>query len=223
MRKDQVHLGHTYVAKISDQLTQVRIDGENTHGGWDATNLEHPQEGADQESGQAAWPGPGSPSQATYQGGRRSPSGRRHPQRPRRPPDRPVARRGRHRPRGQPRGRRGQRGGYCGGCLRGCRGTIHPRHLGGDGRPRSPSPPRSKSPGSPAVSTPPPRSSRRPAPHALQGDGRTDARQGVLVHQRQDPGGDHLHAILREIDTKPGESRFTKTDRGLFGLAKAKA
>jgi len=39
MRKDQVHVGHTYVAKISDKLTRVRIDGENAHGGWDATNL----------------------------------------------------------------------------------------------------------------------------------------------------------------------------------------
>jgi hypothetical protein len=39
MRKDQVHVGHTYIAKISDKLTRVRIDGENAHGGWDATNL----------------------------------------------------------------------------------------------------------------------------------------------------------------------------------------
>ena len=39
MRKDQVHVGHTYIAKISDKLTRVRIDGANTHGGWDATNL----------------------------------------------------------------------------------------------------------------------------------------------------------------------------------------
>ena len=39
MRKDQVHVGHTYVARISDKLTRVRIDGENAHGGWDATNL----------------------------------------------------------------------------------------------------------------------------------------------------------------------------------------
>ena len=39
MKKDQVHVGHTYVAKVSDKLTRVRIDGENAHGGWDATNL----------------------------------------------------------------------------------------------------------------------------------------------------------------------------------------
>ena len=39
MRKDQVNVGHTYVAKISDKLTRVRIDGVSPHGGWDATNL----------------------------------------------------------------------------------------------------------------------------------------------------------------------------------------
>lgn len=39
MKKDQVHVGDTYIAKISDKLTRVRIDGANTHGGWDATNL----------------------------------------------------------------------------------------------------------------------------------------------------------------------------------------
>ncbi len=36
------------------------------------------------------------------------------------------------------------------------------------------------------------------------------------------PAATIYSAILREIDSKPGESRFTKTDRGLFGLAPAK-
>jgi hypothetical protein len=39
MRKDQVTIGGVYVAKISDKLTRVRIDGASPHGGWDATNL----------------------------------------------------------------------------------------------------------------------------------------------------------------------------------------
>ena len=39
MRKDQVTVGGVYVAKISDKLTRVRIDGVSPHGGWDATNL----------------------------------------------------------------------------------------------------------------------------------------------------------------------------------------
>jgi len=39
MKKDQVFIGRTYLAKVSGQLAQVRIDRENPHGGWDATNL----------------------------------------------------------------------------------------------------------------------------------------------------------------------------------------
>jgi restriction system protein len=36
------------------------------------------------------------------------------------------------------------------------------------------------------------------------------------------PAATIYSAILREIDNKPGESRFAKTGRGLFGLAKTK-
>jgi hypothetical protein len=39
MKKDQVNVGHIYVAKISDKLTRVRIDSVSPHGGWEATNL----------------------------------------------------------------------------------------------------------------------------------------------------------------------------------------
>ena len=39
MKKDQIKLGATYSAKVSDKLATVRIDGDNPHGGWDATNL----------------------------------------------------------------------------------------------------------------------------------------------------------------------------------------
>ncbi|NLY01542.1 MAG: hypothetical protein GXY83_36080 [Rhodopirellula sp.] len=39
MKKDQVHIGGTYVAKVSGQLARVRIDAESRFGGWDATNV----------------------------------------------------------------------------------------------------------------------------------------------------------------------------------------
>jgi len=39
MKKDQIRISGVYIAKISDKLTRVRIDGQNAHGGWDATNL----------------------------------------------------------------------------------------------------------------------------------------------------------------------------------------
>ncbi|MGQ9636013.1 MAG: winged helix-turn-helix domain-containing protein, partial [Bryobacteraceae bacterium] len=39
MNKNDVQLGGVYAAKVSNRLVQVRIDGENRHGGWDATNL----------------------------------------------------------------------------------------------------------------------------------------------------------------------------------------
>jgi hypothetical protein len=39
MKKDEVKIGGTYLAKVSDKVVPVRIDAENTHGGWDATNL----------------------------------------------------------------------------------------------------------------------------------------------------------------------------------------
>ena len=38
MKKHEVKVGGRYVAKVSDKLTLVRIDRENPHGGWDATN-----------------------------------------------------------------------------------------------------------------------------------------------------------------------------------------
>jgi len=38
MKKYEVKVGGRYVAKVSDKLTLVRIDRENPHGGWDATN-----------------------------------------------------------------------------------------------------------------------------------------------------------------------------------------
>jgi len=40
MKKNQVQIGGTYVAKVSGQLASVRIDAESPHGGWDATNVE---------------------------------------------------------------------------------------------------------------------------------------------------------------------------------------
>ncbi|GAB6185687.1 winged helix-turn-helix domain-containing protein [Thermopirellula anaerolimosa] len=39
MRRDEVQIGKLYIAKVSGKLASVRIDGENRHGGWDATNL----------------------------------------------------------------------------------------------------------------------------------------------------------------------------------------
>jgi hypothetical protein len=39
MKRSEVQVGGIYTAKVSNRLVQVRIDGENRHGGWDATNL----------------------------------------------------------------------------------------------------------------------------------------------------------------------------------------
>ena len=39
MKKNEVKIGSVYTAKVSDKLVEVRIDGENRHGGWDGTNL----------------------------------------------------------------------------------------------------------------------------------------------------------------------------------------
>ncbi len=39
MKKSDVKIGGIYRAKVSDKLTDVRIDAENPAGGWDATNL----------------------------------------------------------------------------------------------------------------------------------------------------------------------------------------
>ncbi|GMU38252.1 MAG: hypothetical protein KJ057_09710 [Phycisphaerae bacterium] len=40
MKKNEVHLGETYIAKVSGNLVPVRIDADNPHGGWHATNTE---------------------------------------------------------------------------------------------------------------------------------------------------------------------------------------
>ena len=39
MKKNEVKIGHIYTAKVTDKIVDVRIDAENRHGGWDATNL----------------------------------------------------------------------------------------------------------------------------------------------------------------------------------------
>jgi hypothetical protein len=39
MKKDAVKVGGTYLAKVTDKVVPVRLDAENPHGGWDATNL----------------------------------------------------------------------------------------------------------------------------------------------------------------------------------------
>lgn len=39
MKKKDVEIGATYKAKISNSLTEVRIDREYHFGGWLATNL----------------------------------------------------------------------------------------------------------------------------------------------------------------------------------------
>jgi hypothetical protein len=39
MKKDQVEIGVTYVAKVSNKLVHVRLDKENPRGGWDGTNI----------------------------------------------------------------------------------------------------------------------------------------------------------------------------------------
>jgi len=39
MKKAEVKVGSVYRAKVSDKLTDVRIDKPNAQGGWDATNL----------------------------------------------------------------------------------------------------------------------------------------------------------------------------------------
>ena len=40
MKKNDVKIGSVYTAKVTNKVVQVRIDAENRHGGWDATNLE---------------------------------------------------------------------------------------------------------------------------------------------------------------------------------------
>jgi hypothetical protein len=40
MKKHEVKLGGQYLAKVSGKVVVVHIDGENPHGGWDATNVQ---------------------------------------------------------------------------------------------------------------------------------------------------------------------------------------
>lgn len=39
MKKDEVKIGGTYFAKVTDKVVPVRIDAEHRNGGWDATNM----------------------------------------------------------------------------------------------------------------------------------------------------------------------------------------
>lgn len=40
MRKAEVSVGRTYVAKVSGKITKVKLVSESLHGGWDAVNVE---------------------------------------------------------------------------------------------------------------------------------------------------------------------------------------
>ncbi|MCG3174642.1 MAG: hypothetical protein GMKNLPBB_02902 [Myxococcota bacterium] len=39
MKKNEVKVGGTYLAKVTDKVVQVRLDAEHPRGGWQATNL----------------------------------------------------------------------------------------------------------------------------------------------------------------------------------------
>ena len=39
MKNDQIQIGNTYTAKVTNKVVPVRIDAEHTSGGWTATNL----------------------------------------------------------------------------------------------------------------------------------------------------------------------------------------
>ena len=39
MQRQNVHIGATYIVKVSGRLARVRITGESPYGGWDGTNL----------------------------------------------------------------------------------------------------------------------------------------------------------------------------------------
>ena len=39
MKKNEVKVGQTYRAKVSGNMADVRITGENPHGGWDGVNV----------------------------------------------------------------------------------------------------------------------------------------------------------------------------------------
>ena len=39
MKKKDVKVGGTYLAKVTDKVVSVRLEAENPHGGWDATRM----------------------------------------------------------------------------------------------------------------------------------------------------------------------------------------
>ena len=39
MKKKDIEIGGKYMAKVSNRIVPVRIDGESVFGGWNATNL----------------------------------------------------------------------------------------------------------------------------------------------------------------------------------------
>ncbi len=39
MKKNEVKIGHTYTAKVTNRVVQVRINAISKYGGWDATNV----------------------------------------------------------------------------------------------------------------------------------------------------------------------------------------
>jgi len=40
MKKNEIEIGKTYIAKVSGRLARVRIASESQYGGWDGRNIE---------------------------------------------------------------------------------------------------------------------------------------------------------------------------------------
>ena len=57
IKKSQVQIGETYIAKVSGQLVKIRITAVSQYGGWDALNLKTKKRIRIKTAARLSWPG----------------------------------------------------------------------------------------------------------------------------------------------------------------------
>jgi hypothetical protein len=172
MKKNEIQIGGTYLAKVTDKVVSVRLDAENPHGGWDATNLATgkkvriksaqrlrgpAQESAPRRMAEVA----AEAQQAQVAAEATAPKTRKAPKAPKEPKVKKVS------------------------------GLDAAAQVLAD----------------------------KGEPMTCGDIVNTMLAKGLWTTHGKTPAATIYSAMLREIDAKPGESRFAKTGRGLFTLA----
>jgi len=192
MKTNEIKIGGTYLAKVTDKVVPVRLDAENSHGGWDATNLVTNKKVRIKSAQRLRGPAP----------------------------DRETKQRAKAVAAAQAVDAAANAH------------AVKPDAVTTVEAAKPAKGTKAKAPKAPKAEKPKKISGLDAAAQVLADAGKpmnckeiveTMLAKGMWKTDGKTPSATIYSAMLREIDGKPGESRFTKTGRGLFALATAKA